>query len=61
MRYASGRAVLADASLSDGEPVVTEGAQRLQDGAHVTVHGAGGAPRVGSAEPGRALREAAAR
>ncbi|PZP40819.1 MAG: efflux RND transporter periplasmic adaptor subunit [Azospirillum brasilense] len=67
VRYASGRAVLADASLSDGEPVVTEGAQRLQDGTHVTVRSGApgsapaGAPKVGGAEPGRAQREAAAR
>ncbi|WP_260987414.1 efflux RND transporter periplasmic adaptor subunit [Roseomonas gilardii] len=67
VRYAAGRAVLADASLSDGEPVVTEGAQRLQDGTHVTVRSGApggapaGAPKVGGAEPGRAQREAAAR
>jgi len=41
VRYVNGRAVLTDAQLANGDPVVTEGAARLQDGMRVAMHGPG--------------------
>ncbi|MFC0407420.1 efflux RND transporter periplasmic adaptor subunit [Roseomonas elaeocarpi] len=65
VRYVNGRAVLADAQVANGEPVVTEGAVRLQDGMRVAVrspenkNGGAGATVTGeAAKPDAPRREA---
>ncbi|MFT8243980.1 efflux RND transporter periplasmic adaptor subunit [Roseomonas sp. BN140053] len=61
-RYASGRAVLDGAQVANNEPVVTEGAQRLQDGARVALRQPGGdgeRPRAGGEPRARGDQSAA--
>ncbi|MCR0983653.1 efflux RND transporter periplasmic adaptor subunit [Roseomonas populi] len=60
VRYASGRAVI-EGGVANGEMVVTEGIERLRDGARVAVRNPGGPPGVQPQAEATSGRQASAR